>query len=202
MNGRRILIIALLASVLATGASFFVGEFVLASVPGGHGAGGSAEVYGFPLPYATFFPCCGAVGGAGYSVTLDNTYYYHPLSFAVDVAIWFVISVAVVSTFSIRRLLLGAAGGAGLTLATLFLGPLAAVAPTPGMETAVLTPMGFPHQYLTYYAGGFLGNVSSGYEFALSPALADYALWSGIAMALFGIAFALARFRSFRTAVS
>jgi hypothetical protein len=147
------------------------------------------------MPYATFFPCCGEVGQGGHSVTLDNTYYFQPLNFALDFAVWSAISIAVASTFTLKRLLLGATAGIGLTLATLLLQPLSIVAPTPGAETDVLTPMGFPYQYLTYYSGGFLGFTSRGYTFNLSPALADYALWTGVVLALLGIASTIIRMR-------
>ncbi len=191
----RYLAIPLLSALLITGATFFVGEFVLASIPGTHGAGGSADVYGFPMPYATFFPCCGEVGQGGHSVTLDNTYYFQPLNFVLDFAVWSAISLAVVSTFTFRRFLLSATAGIGLTLATLLLQPLSIVAPTPGMETNVLTPMGFPYQYLTYYSGGFLGFTSSGYTFDLSPALADYALWTGVVLGILGITSTIIRMK-------
>ena len=80
----RSLLIALISAAVVTGATFFVGEFVVASVPGVPGAGGSADVYGFPIPYVTFFPCCGSVGGPGYSISLDNTYFFHPLALLTD----------------------------------------------------------------------------------------------------------------------
>jgi hypothetical protein len=176
-----------------TGATYFVGEFVVASVPGGHGLAGSADVYGFPIPFVTFFPCCGGGGGPGYSVSLDNTSFYHPLNFVEDLALWLTISIAIASVFTIRRFALAVAAGTVLTLATLLLGPLSIVAPTPGMETGVLRPMGFPYEYLTYYAGGLLGFYSSGYDFTLSAAIADYALWTGVAFAIIGTTLAWIR---------
>src|SRR5271157_6009024 len=113
-SAMRYLVIPLLTAILITGATFFVGEFVVASIPGTHGAGGSADVYGFPTPYATFFPCCGEVGQNGHSVTLDNTYYFQPFNFALDLAVWSAISLTVASTLHLKRLLLGATAGIGL----------------------------------------------------------------------------------------
>ena len=79
---------------------------------------------------------------------------------------------------------------------TLLLAPLAIVAPTPALE-ATLSPMGFPHAFLTYYTTSMpSGDIfTSGYEFDLVPAIADFVLWAGVALALVGLA-ALA----FRTA--
>ncbi len=181
------LVISILVALLITSATFSVGEFVMASVSGGAGGSASATVSGFPIPYATFFPCCSGSGGPGGSIILNNTYYYHPLSFVADFTIWLAISLAVVFTLTLTTLVLAATAGLGVTLLTLLLPPLSTVEPTPALETAVLRPMGFPYDYLTYYVTGLGGVSNSGYEFALSPALADYALWAGVAAALLGI---------------
>ena len=194
----RSLLIALISAAVVTGATFFVGEFVVASVPGVPGAGGSADVYGFPIPYATFFSCCLGAGGTGYSVILNNTYFYNPLALLADYAIWLAISVVAVSTFTVRRIFLSAAMGAGITIATLLLAPLSIVAPTPAMG-AVLKPMGFPYDYLVYYVSGFPEiNNPAGYEFYLPPLLADIALWTGLACAIVGIVAGLLQMRQRR----
>jgi hypothetical protein len=192
----RYLAISVLAAVLITGASFLVGEGVVASVPGGHGTAGTANVYGFPIPYATFFPCCGGGGGPGYSVFMDNTYFYQPMSFAADFGIWLAIAFAATYVFTVKTLLFSAAAGLGATLLTLLAPPLSLVAPTPGVETDVLRPMGFPFEYLTYYSGGLLNFTSSSYNFDLSAALADYGLWTGIMFV--GVAVAVAAFHFMR----
>jgi hypothetical protein len=180
------LVISILVALLMTGTTFFVGEFVVASVPGVAGGGGSATVSGFPIPYSTFFGCCSSSGNANGYVSLNNTYYYHPLNFVADFTIWFAISLAVIFTFTLTAFVLAAAVGLGVTLLTLLLPPLSIVKPTPS-SIASLRPMGFPYEYLTYYVVGPAFSNSSGYEFALSPALADYALWTGVAAALIGI---------------
>lgn len=186
----RYLAISVLAAALITGATFLVGESVVAPIPGSHGAAGSADVYGFPIPYSTFFPCCSQVGGAGYHVSLDNTYFWNPVGLLVDFAIWLAISLAAVPSLTVRKLLVAAAVGAGATIATLLLGPLSIVAPSAGLETSVLKPMGFPYEYLVYYVTSLPGTKNpSGYEFYLSPALADFALWTGIVLATAGVAF-------------
>ena len=181
------LVISVSVALLMTVATFSVGEFVMASVSGGAGGSASATVSGFPIPYATFFPCCSGSGGPGGSIFLNNTYYYHPLNFVADFTIWLAISLAVVFTLTLTTFVLAAGAGLGATLLTLLLPPLSIVAPTPALETAVLRPMGFPYEYLTYYVTGLGGVTNSGYEFALSPALADYVLWVGVAAALIGI---------------
>ncbi len=187
--------IAILVALLITQATFLVGEFVVASIPGGHGAAGSADVYGFPIPYATFFPCCSATGGPGYSVALNNTYYFHQLNFVADFGIWFAISLVVIFTIAFTTLVMAAVAGLGVTLLTLLLPPLSIVMPTPASD-ATLRPMGFPYDYLTYYIVSFPGSpTSSGYEFALLPALADYLLWTGVAAALIGITVTILRGR-------
>jgi hypothetical protein len=184
-------VISISVALLITGITFFVGEGVVAPVPGVAGSGGSATVSGFPVPYATEF-CCGSVNG----ISLNNTYYYHPLNFVADFALWCLISLAAIFTFTFRRFALAAVAGLVVTLLTLLLPPLSIVRPSPGMETSVLTPMGFPYEYLTYYVVGLPGVANpSGYEFALSPALADYALWTGVAAALVGITFNILRGR-------
>jgi len=184
-------VISISVALLITGITFFVGEGVVAPVPGVAGSGASATVSGFPVPYATEF-CCGIVDG----ISLNNTYYYQPLNFVADLAIWFLISLTVTFTFTFRRFALAAVAGLAVTLLTLLLPPLSIVRPSPGMETSVLTPMGFPYEYLTYYVVGLPGVANpSGYEFALSPALADYALWTGVAAALLGITVTILRRR-------
>lgn len=188
----RHIVIPLLAALLITGATFFVGEFVLASVPGGHGGSSSAYVYGFPVPYATFFPCCSESGGPGWDVTLNNTYFFHPLSFVADFAIWLVIAIPVTFVLTLKRLLLAGAAGLGATLLTLLATPLSGVVPTAALD-ASLRPMGFPYGFLAYYETGLLGFSATGYDFFLSPALADYALWTGIALIVIGIAFTVVR---------
>jgi hypothetical protein len=186
---------SILAAVLITGVTFLVGEGVVAPVPGVAGGGGSATVSGFPIPYATEF-CCGIVNG----ISLNNTYYYQPLNFVADLALWFLISLTVVFTFTFKRFAMGAVAGLVVTLLTLLLPPLSIVRPSPGMETSVLTPMGFPYEYLTYYVVGLPGVANpSGYEFALPPALADYALWTGGAAAVIGLTAAIFRKRRART---
>jgi len=165
---------------------------VVASIPGAHGAGETAIVSGFPIPYATFFHCCGF--GPGYSIS-SNTYYYRPPSFVADFAIWLAISLVIIFTLAFTTLALAAVAGLGATLLTLLLPPLSIVRPTPGLETAVLRPMGFPYEYLTYYVSGLGGVTFSGYQFALPPALADYALWTGVAAALIGITVKIRRGR-------
>ncbi len=182
------LIVSVLVALLITGATFFVTEFPNASVPGVPGASGGALVRGFPLPYLTIF-CCGIVDG----IDLSNASYLHESNLAADFAIWLVVSMVGVLTFSVRRLLVAATAEVGLTLFTLLLRPLSLVAPGYGMETDILRPMGFPYEYVTYYVGGLLGATTSGYDFNLSAALADYALWTGIALALAGIVVTIIR---------
>ena len=189
------IVISVSVALLMTVATFSVGEFVLASVSGGAGGSTSGTVSGFPIPYATFFPCCSGSGGPGGSVFFNNTYFYQPLNFVADFTIWLAISLAVAFTFTLTTFIVAAVGGLGATLLTLLLHPLSIVAPTPGLETAVLRPMGFPYEYLTYYVTGLGGVTNSGYEFALSPALADYVLWVGVAAALLGIAVKIPRGR-------
>jgi hypothetical protein len=158
------LAISISVALLITGATFFVGEDVVAPVPGAPGARGGATVFGFPVPYATEF-CCGIVEGISF---LNNTYYYQPLNFVADFALWLLISLTVIFTFTFTRFALAAAAGLGVTLLTLLLPPLSIVRPSPGMETSVLTPMGFPYEYLTYYLVGLHGVANPiGYEFAL-----------------------------------
>ena len=82
-------------------------------------------------------------------------------------------------------------------ITTRLLAPFSMVAPTPAVETSVLRPMGFPYDYLTYYVSGFSPVVvNSGYQFALLPALADYALWTGVCAALIGITMKILRGRA------
>jgi len=185
--------ISILASLLITGTTFLVGESVVAPIPGEPGAAGTAIVSGFPIPYATLFPCCGSVGGRGGSIFLNNSYFYHPQNFVADFTIWLAISLGVLFTFSLSVLVLAAVAGLGVTLLTLLLAPLSIVRPTPAMETSVLRPMGFPYDYLTYYVTGLGAVTNSGYEFTLSPALADYALWTGIVATLIGVTVIIVR---------
>ena len=181
MLSRRIsyqIVLYAVLGALVTGATYFVSEGVLA--PLANGGGGSASALGFPLPYFTFFGCCIAYGPP--PTLLDNTYFFHPLGFLVDVLIWTAISFAVVSALTFRKLMIALSAGFGATLLSLLSPPLSLVAPTPGLETDVLTPMGFPYEYFTYYVTGLPGvSPSSGYEFSLLPAVADFALWFGIA---------------------
>ena len=190
-------VIAIFVALLITGATFFVGEGVEAPVPG-YGAGGggtTATVSGFPIPYVTSFPCCiGTLPFRGGYTFLNNTYYYpHPLNFVADFTIWLAISLAVVFTFSLATLMLAAVAGLGITLLTLLLPPLSIVRPGPSLEI-IMRPMGFPYEYLTYEVI-YLHGANPRYEFAFSPALADYALWAGVACALIGIAFRILRGR-------
>ena len=172
-----------LAALLATGISVFVTEGVLASL--GSNGGGSATVMGFPLPFITFFGCCLSFGPP--PVTFDNSYFFHPLSFVADYVLWLGISYVIISTFSLKKLLLSSVGGLGVTISTLILSPLSLVAPTASNE-AIITPMGFPYEYLTRYVIEFpFGLPSSGYEFSLGPALADFSLWFGIVFSLLAI---------------
>jgi hypothetical protein len=172
-----------LAALLVTAISVFVTEGVLASL-GSNGAG-TATVMGFPLPFITFFGCCFSFGPP--PVTLDNTYFFHPLSFVADYALWLAPSYVIISTFSLKKLLLASVGGLGVTISTLILSPLSLVAPTASDE-AIISPMGFPYEYLTRYVIEFpLGLASSGYEFSLGPALADFSLWFGIVFSLLAI---------------
>jgi len=187
----RYVVISMVVAILITFTTFLVGESAVAQIPGAHGAGQTALVSGFPIPYATFFRCCGF--GPGYSIS-SNTYYYYPLNFVTDLTIWLAISLAVVFTLSLATLVLAAVAGLGITLLTLLLPPLSIVRPIQGLET-VLRPMGFPYGYLTYYVTGLGGVTYSGYQFAVSPALADYALWTGIAAALIGTAVTMGRRR-------
>jgi len=62
--------------------------------------------------------------------------------------------------------------------------------------------MGFPYDYLTYYVTGLGGVTNSGYEFALSPALADYALWTALTAALIGVMVTILRGRHVKPANS
>ena len=183
------LLVATCAAIGATGATFLVTEGVVAPVPGAPGVWSSASVYGFPLPYSTSF-CCGSGGGPDYSFYfgMNNSYFLHPMSLIADFGIWLAISFGCIYAFTIRRLLLSATSGLVITLGTLLLAPLSIVAPTPGSMTAVLQPMGFPYGFLTYYITWF-GSVSwSGYDFSLGPAIGDSVLWTGIVMAVFGLA--------------
>jgi hypothetical protein len=158
------------------------------------------SISGFPVPYVTFHPCCSMTGSGGQYgdpyTYYDNTYIYSALNFVADFALWVAIALAVAATFTARRLVIGAAAGAGATLLTLLLPPLASITPFGGAETS-LTPLGFPYEYLIYYYGG-LGSMSySGYVVAFSAALADYALWAGVALATVGIALTvIARMRT------
>ena len=199
---RRILVVLVVSAFVAltaTFATFSVGEFVTASPSGGAGLGPSGTVSGFPIPYATFIPCCTGGGSDHHYVNYNNTYFYQPLNFAADFTVWFSISLGVALTFSLTTFAVAAGAGLAVTLFTLLLAPFSMVAPTPGMETAVLRPMGFPYDYLTYYVTGLGGVTNSGYEFALSPALADYALWTGVAAVLIGIAVKMLRGRRAKT---
>jgi hypothetical protein len=189
------LVISIFVALLMTSTTFFVGEFVMASVSGGAGGSTSGTVSGFPIPYATFFPCCSGSGGPDGSVFYNSTYFYQPLNFVADFSIWFATSLDIILTFTLTTFLLAAGAGLGVTLFTLLLPPLSIVRPTPALETAVLRPMGFPYEYLTYYVSGLLGATNSGYEFALSPALADYVLWTGVAAALIGLTVKIIRGR-------
>jgi len=187
------LVVAVFVALSITAASFSIGEFVTASPSGGAGLGQSGTVSGFPIPYATFIPCC---SGSSY-VNYNDTYFYQPLNFVADFSIWLAISVAVAFTFTLTTFALAAGAGIGVTLLTLLLAPFSMVAPTPAVETSVLRPMGFPYDYLTYYVSGFSPVVvNSGYQFALLPALADYALWTGVCAALIGITMKILRGRA------
>jgi hypothetical protein len=179
-------IIAILLALLITEGTFLVGEFVMASPRGGNGGSQSGYVYGFPVPYATFIPCCSASGGPDGFVLYNNTYFFQPINIGEDFSIWLVISLAVVLTATPMAIALGAAAGLGITLLSLAFPPISMVMPTPAH--GVLIPMGFPYDYLVYYVAGFLGSSQSGYDFYLSPAIADFGLWTGAAAAIFGIA--------------
>ena len=185
---RFVLLVAALSAVIATGATFLITEPVVAPVPGGHGAEGSASIYGFPLPYSTSFCCMsGAGAGYGYSFGMNSTYFLDPIGLVADFFIWLAISLGCIYAFTIRRLLLSAGSGLAITLGTLLLSPLAVVAPTPALEST-LSPMGFPYGFLTYYTTG-LGGVSwRGYEFSLGPAIGDFVLWAAVVMAVIGLA--------------
>ncbi len=189
--------ISIFVALLITGITIFVGEGVIAPVPG-YGAGGggtTATVSGFPIPYVTSFPCCSAIHGRVDFTLLNNTYYYyHPLNVVADFTIWLAISLAVVFTVSLTTLVLATVAGLGITLLTLLLPPLSMVRPTGGLETFVRS-MGFPYEYLTQYVIYLNVPNPSRYEFALSPALADYALWTGVAFALIGITTTVLRLR-------
>jgi len=192
------LVISVSVALLMTVATFSVGEFVMASVSGGAGGSTSGTVSGFPIPYATFFPCCSSSGGPGGYVFFNNSYFYQPLNFLADFTIWLAISLAVAFTLTLTTFILAAVAGLGVTLFSLLLPPLSIVRPSPAMD-AILRPMGFPYEYLTHYVAGFFGGAnyssSSGYEFALPPALADYVLWVGVAAALIGITAKMLRAR-------
>jgi len=192
------LVVSTLVAMLITGATFFVTEGVVSSIPGTHGKSESAVDSGFPVPYAALF-CCGF--GPGYSFSSNTTFYY-PISLVADFAIWLAISLVTVFTFAFTRLVLAAVAGLGVTLLTLLLPPLSIVRPTPGLETSVLRPMGFPYSYLTYYIDEFGGVIHSGYQFAVSPALADYVFWAGVAAALIGIVVTVGRQRRSKLADS
>ena len=185
---RSVLFAAVLTAIVATGATFLITEPVVAPVPGGHGAEGSALVYGFPLPYSTSFCCMGGAGaGYGYSFGTNDSYFLNPIGLVADLGIWLAISIGCIYAFTIRKLLLSSVSGLAIALGTLLLSPLAIVAPTPAME-ATLNPMGFPYAFLTHNTAG-LGSVSwSGYEFSLAAAIGDSVLWAGIVMAVIGLA--------------
>jgi len=195
--------ISIFVALLITGVTIFVGEGVEAPVPG-YGAGGggtTATVSGFPIPYVTSFPCCSAIHSRGDFTLLNNTYYYyHPLNLVADFTIWLAISLAVVFTFSLTTLVLATVAGLVITLLTLLLPPLSIVRPPPGLEI-FLRPMGFPYEYLTYYVIYLNVPNPNGYEFALSPALADYALWTGVAFALVGVTATVLRLRRAKPAL-
>ncbi len=180
-KGLRYLVVPLLVAVLITSLTYFV------TIPASY-----ASVSGFPAPYVAFHPCCSGGGDAatGYSYFYDNTYVYSATSFVADCLVWLGIALAVAVTFTVRRFLIGTIAGAGVTLASLLSSPLASVYPFGGAESSI-SPMGFPYEYLTHYTTYSLGAsaASSGYVFFLSAALADYALWTGIALAAVGSVF-------------
>jgi hypothetical protein len=179
----RNLIIPAFAALLLTGATFLVTEDTSAQVPGSNGAFSGATARGFPMPYLLTF-CCGIANGVD---LLPSRSFYNDANLVSDLAVWLTISLSCTLVFSGRRLLIAASVGAAFTLATLVLRPLSSVSPGYGAETEALRPMGFPYEYLTYYRTGLPGATFSGYEFNLSAVLADYALWTGIALVGLGI---------------
>lgn len=165
----RYLLIPVLVALLMTGSTYLVTERVSGYLVGG-----------FPFPYATSHPSGDELYGSMHIYSVPNL--------IADLEAWTAIALAVAATFTSRRFLAAAGVGGGVTLFTLLLQPPSVIYPFGGAETS-LRPMGFPYEYLTHYATIGIGTVpSSGYYFMLSAALADYALWTGIALAFLGIA--------------
>jgi hypothetical protein len=175
--------ISVLAALSITGATYFVTEDAFALVPGSHAAYSGATSRGFPTPYSMTF-CCGIANGVN---LLPSRTFYYEQNMLTDLFFWLAVSLACAAGFSRRRLLVGAAAGVAFTLITLLLHPLSSVAPGYGAETEVLSPMGFPYEYLTYYKTGLGAVTFSGYEFNLSAVLADYVLWAAVALAIVGM---------------
>src|SRR3984957_1428400 len=163
------------ASLLISALSYFVtDEFIRIWLPR-IDAYGSAVVHGFPIPYFAYFP------------TNEASRLYYPLNFAGDFAMWFVVSLLVITTFTVRRLILASACGAVVTVTTLLLSPLALAAPNVGETESSGTSMGFPFEYLIRFQGGLGLTQSVSYSFSLVRAAADYLLWLGVAFALIGL---------------
>jgi hypothetical protein len=161
-------VIPIFVGLVITGTSYFVAE------PAARGAVG-----GFPLPYVMFHSCCSPEWK-----TLSLV--YDAPNLVADVVMWMAISLAVIATFTIRRFIIGAAAGAGITLLSLLLPPLSIIAPLPA-SVAFLKPMGFPFEYLTYYTTVISPSSPSGYIFYFPAGLADFVLWAGIAIGIIGI---------------
>jgi len=145
---------------------------------------------GFPIPYASFYPCCSGGGDAatGVSYFYDNTYIYHALNFVYDVTIWAVIGIGVALTFTVKRFVIGAMAGLTATLVSLLLAPTSSVYPFGGAET-ILYPMGFPYEFVVRYAGGLGAYTYAGITYIPIAAVADFGLWSGVAAVVVGLAF-------------
>jgi len=172
----RSALLAVLASfVISSGSYFLTDEFVRIWLPR-IDAYGSAIVHGFPIPYLAYFPAN------------ESSYLYYPLNFAGDFAIWLVISFLVMSTFTIRRLVLASICGFVVTASTLLLSPLALATPNDFASESTGIPMGFPFEYLTRVIPGLPGaNNSIFYAFSLTQALADYLLWVGVMFSAIGL---------------
>jgi hypothetical protein len=172
----RSTLLAVLASfVISSGSYFLTDEFVRIWLPR-IDAYGSAVVHGFPIPYLAYFP------------TNESSYLYYPLNFAGDFAVWLVVSFLVISTFTIRRLVLASICGFVVTVSTLLLSPLALATPNDLGSESTGFPMGFPFEYLTRVVGGLPGqNIGVSYLFSLTQALADYLLWLGVVLSAIGL---------------
>jgi hypothetical protein len=188
LRGSDVLFAASASLLISVLSYFMTDEFIRIWLPR-IDAYGSAVVHGFPIPYFAYYP------------TNEASHLYYPLNFAGDFSIWFAVSLLVISTFTVWRLILASVCGAGVTAMSLFLSPLALSAPNiDGMESSS-TSMGFPFEYLIRVQGGFGLTQSVTYSFSLVRAVADYLLWLGIAFAFIGL-FALLNSERQRTSIA